>query len=808
MLLPLEYAPTEAEAATPDTAPASADEMLPPPASGNASYMPAYGHTASHTPPPAPVSAKSAAMSATPFWVAGSALALGGFGIAVKGSGSKNDNDNDKRGDAPASANGGGDTAAPEPVANHVRVVYGHQHQQHIKPVDKWQDGLTHQGKKLTTADVSEAEILAKYTAKHGAEKIQTNIRQAYQLDSDGDGIIDRYDSNPDAWNVSDRDLRMFSTLAYKDENTLNKAFSGNRETIDKINKGSKDYIGQADLNELLTHWTVVKQGSPGNGLSYTVFGNGKQADGSYENMVVAFRGTEKFSPKDWINDLQLMNGTVPDQARHLQNIADEVMAYKPANVYSTGHSLGGYLAQFFAVNAMAQSEAHKQAFKHSALFNTAVLKTDEDSPEVLHQARAEAEKFASTLQPDHSDLSESPKNSYKTNSYVITGEWVSAGFHGLASDIIKGGSTISGAVAGAQAGAAIGGPFGALLGFLFGGLVGKKAGDTIHFDGLGSYDNSIFFNFKKDEEYGKHDLSSFYERDAKLQKYFSTGYRTDAHYAREDLDGDGLDYVQEKRIGLRPDQHNGHSDDDNDGFSDVLEIKLGSNFRDANQKIDLKEYYAVKAEEKLQFAVAGKETEDGTLLQAFGVELSANIQDNQLVYTPSGTAPVVLGMSNAEWAHWLEHSKIVNTGTAGDDRLSGLQDKAAVLYGGAGDDVLSASTGLDVMVGGAGNDTFRFFADALNRDKSPDLISDFSAGDRLDLSGMRALFADHARDFKFSDILFDSKSPLFDKHSALVWQQETQTLSYKTAHSDELHAIVRFDDSQTLASVQAGLLA
>ncbi|RRD90398.1 M10 family metallopeptidase C-terminal domain-containing protein [Conchiformibius steedae] len=731
-------------------------------------------------PTAAPAAVKASSIPVLPFGVAGGLLALGGFALAAKGSGSDGGKSDQAPNNSANQGNDNGNNPPPaEPVANHIRLVYGNDSQQ-IKPLDKWQDNVLHAGKKLTVADVPENNILAQYTQKHGASKVQSNIRQAYLPDSDGDGIIDHYDSNPDMWNVSDRDLREFSTLSYK-------------------NRG--------DWDEFEGKWTVLKQGAPGDGLNYSVFGNGKHADGSYDNIVVAFRGTEKTSPKDWYNDLQLMSGHLANQTKYLDNIANEVMAkYRPTNVYSTGHSLGGYLAQFFAVDSMAQSDAHKQAFKRSALFNPAVLKTDSDSPADLHKARSEADKFTQTPAPDRSDLSEEPKNNYKTHSYVITGEWVSAGFNDVANATIMGGSAATGAIAGAKIGSLFG-PIGTVFGGLVGLWAGGKVGDKVSFEGLGSYPNSIFFDFKSGEAWGKHDLSSFYERDAKLQKYFSTGYRTDSHYQDADSDKDGLSYVAEKRIGLNPQQNNNQTDSDHDGFSDILELKLGCDFRSGSSIIDLKDYYSVKADEKVRFAIAGKETVTGDLIEALGVELSAQVQDNQLVYTPSGAPPLTLGINNAEWAQWLAHSKIIINGTQGGDTLAGVQDKAAVLYGAAGDDVLAAGSGLDVMAGGAGNDTFRFAADKLNRDGSADVISDFSAGDRLDLSGMRSLFADHGSGFQFGDILFDNTKHLFEKKSALVWNQSEQTLSYKTADSDTLHAFVRFDDEQNLAAVHAALI-
>ena len=82
------------------------------------------------------------------------------------------------------------------------------------------------------------------------------------------------------------------------------------------------------------------------------------------------------------------------------------------------------------------------------------------------------AESFTKTPVIDKSDITQD-KQLYKTNSYVIKGEWVSSG--------------------------------------------------NWPFSGLGEYNNTISFDFKQSDWWGKHDMSSFYEKDAtgKLEKYF-----------------------------------------------------------------------------------------------------------------------------------------------------------------------------------------------------------------------------------------------------------------------------------------------
>ena len=68
----------------------------------------------------------------------------------------------------------------------------------------------------------------------------------------------------------------------------------------------------------------------------------------------------------------------------------------------------------------------------------------------------------------------------------------------------------------------------------------------------------------------------------------------------------------------------------------------------------------------------------------------------------------------------------------AGSDRLYGVENVAT----GSGADTIIASTAVNVMQGGAGNDTFRFVSAAA---ANGDTILDFQAGDVLDLSGIDA---------------------------------------------------------------------
>lgn len=78
--------------------------------------------------------------------------------------------------------------------------------------------------------------------------------------------------------------------------------------------------------------------------------------------------------------------------------------------------------------------------------------------------------------------------------------------------------------------------------------------------------------------------------------------------------------------------------------------------------------------------------------------------------------------------------------GASGNDRLSGDLG-ADDLFGGDGDDVLVGGAGSDDLYGGLGNDTFKYsnVLESGLTSSTRDHVHDFSAGDKIDLSGIDA---------------------------------------------------------------------
>ena len=220
--------------------------------------------------------------------------------------------------------------------------------------------------------------------------------------DSDGDGLIDSdklketdkvvisnynpiiADKHNNSWDVSDRDLLIFSGLAYLSPKGLEGLFPKNGETgvsyfnFDSLNADKKPSYQFFDLDiestdkSLFSNWIFVKQleiafkepkiagdnPSPGeyhSTVSYFI-------DKNKENIIVAFRGSEekpnrliKFDPLGLDTEAVLGNIKIPlgnsPQERaakyQINKIMEEVKLNYPniENIYITGHSLGGYQA-------------------------------------------------------------------------------------------------------------------------------------------------------------------------------------------------------------------------------------------------------------------------------------------------------------------------------------------------------------------------------------------------------------------------------------------------------------------------------
>ena len=220
--------------------------------------------------------------------------------------------------------------------------------------------------------------------------------------DSDGDGLIDSdkvketdkfvisednpviADTNNDSWDVSDRDLLIFSGLAYLSPKGLEGLLPKNGETglsyfnFDSLNGDQKPRYQFYDLDikstdkSLFSNWIFVKQLE--NAFKESEIAGNNISPGEYhstvsyfidknkKNIIVAFRGSDekpnrliKWDPLGIDNEAGLGNGNIPfgksPQERaakyQIRKIIEEIRLNYPhfENLYITGHSLGGYQA-------------------------------------------------------------------------------------------------------------------------------------------------------------------------------------------------------------------------------------------------------------------------------------------------------------------------------------------------------------------------------------------------------------------------------------------------------------------------------
>lgn len=213
--------------------------------------------------------------------------------------------------------------------------------------------------------------------SKNNASRLQKADSLKANEDEDGDGLINCQDSHPFEWDVCDRDLAIFAGLSYEDGSrfigSMYKASDiGQRpgeggEKIYFLNAGSIDTNGMD--NGISTKWQIVdyenKETMIDSKFSATTFKNGN-------NIVIAYRGTDD-AYGEWINNIVgvgMLN--YHSEETEAKKYALRVAKMFPnTNIYITGHSLGGYLAQI----GTAELVKNNIEVKKTAYFNGIGLK-------------------------------------------------------------------------------------------------------------------------------------------------------------------------------------------------------------------------------------------------------------------------------------------------------------------------------------------------------------------------------------------------------------------------------------------------
>lgn len=168
--------------------------------------------------------------------------------------------------------------------------------------------------------------------------------------DTDGDGIPDNQDSNPRRWDISPRDMVLFSELSYRDDNYITKVLDYTKPLHD-IYKNRNEY--RLMHNELAPFWKVKETYHKRGGFDAVLFENVSPYPFLEQStvQVLAIRGTSQFN--DYDDDFAIAVGHNPDQAKDVEQLIERYGRENTvSNLYITGHSLGGYLAQRALIRA------------------------------------------------------------------------------------------------------------------------------------------------------------------------------------------------------------------------------------------------------------------------------------------------------------------------------------------------------------------------------------------------------------------------------------------------------------------------
>ena len=183
--------------------------------------------------------------------------------------------------------------------------------------------------------------------------------------DTDGDGIADNEDKDKLLWNVSARDMAMFMSLVYENDNNIE-----NILTKDLPEGALKSNLHKMMNNELAPFWSLKKTYHQDNGLDAALFEtkNNLPFLNGEKIQVLAIAGTNVTQAGDLKADAALVLGKESNESIATLDLLNSLRNDKSiTNLYITGHSLGGYLT----LRATAEArQKNFEAYRGSYTFN------------------------------------------------------------------------------------------------------------------------------------------------------------------------------------------------------------------------------------------------------------------------------------------------------------------------------------------------------------------------------------------------------------------------------------------------------
>lgn len=259
-------------------------------------------------------------------------------------------------------------------------------------------DSLLYRGKILSPDSDDDGDGLI------NAEEIHTYLKDGKQYyaynshpllyDTDGDGLSDKDDDQPLVWNVTARDMTMFMELVYREDAYINKVLD-ERSELTELYDNRLEYSMMH--NELSHFWKVREIYHLEEGFDAVLFETSSPypylEDGAVQ--VLGIRGTK--GARDVDDDLSIFVGANPGQAGVLERLLQRYDGDPSIhNLYATGHSLGGYLAQRGLIEASKRGYTwYKKAYTFNApkikgnLFNSWLNSLAEEGNELMKQGKA-----------------------------------------------------------------------------------------------------------------------------------------------------------------------------------------------------------------------------------------------------------------------------------------------------------------------------------------------------------------------------------------------------------------------------------